>query len=188
MDDKTTIGALLKDAALVLPLAVLALLIVLLVRRGRSKVVAHRRESVAPVADEAPPTVTAPVRDFERDSIDIGKRIDAALTGGDKDGLAALYLELARCYAELGNENSRMSALRSAAAYGARHGPHASHAAARLELAEVAYLAGDLTTACEQWQLARTACLEGGHLELHATIEKRMRANGCPTDWVLTDF
>ena len=188
-----TIGALLKDAALVLPLAVLALLIILLVRRGRSKVVEHRRESVAPVADQAPPTVTAPAsetppRDFESDSRNIGKRIDAALTGGNKEGLAALYFDLARCYAELGNENSRMSALRSAAAYGARHGPHASHAAARLELAEAAYLAGDLTTACEQWQLARTACLEGGQLELHASIEKRMRANGCPTDWVLTDF
>ena len=55
---------------------------------------------------------------FERDTIDIGNRIDAALTSGDKDGLAALYLELARCYAKLGNENSRMSALRSAAAMG----------------------------------------------------------------------
>jgi len=25
-------------------------------------------------------------------------------------------------------------------------------------------------------------------MERHASIEKRMRANGCPTDWVLTDF
>jgi len=57
-----------------------------------------------------------------------------------------------------------------------------------LELAEAAYLAGDLTTACEQWQLARTAYLEDGQMERHASIEKRMRANGCPTDWVLTDF
>ena len=47
---------------------------------------------------------------------------------------------------------------------------------------------GDLTSACEQWQIARTAYLESGDTDQHARIEKRMRDNGCPTDWVLTDF
>ena len=142
----------------------------------------RQRRQVATPADETPP------RDFAKDARDIATRIEVAQAAGNMQPLAGLYLELAFCHAELGDEASRMTALRSAAAYGSKHGPHASHAAARFELAEAAYRLGDLTTACEQWQLARTAYLEDGQMERHASIEKRMRANGCPTDWVLTDF
>ena len=115
-------------------------------------------------------------------------RIKSLMAGGDRSGLAPLYLELASTHAQAGNEPARMTALRSAAGYGAQHGPKVAHAEARLALAEVAYAAGDLTSACEQWQLARTAFQEGGDAERYDAIDKRMRANGCPTDWVLTDF
>jgi hypothetical protein len=81
-----------------------------------------------------------------------------------------------------------MTALRSAAGYASLHGPLGCHAAARLQLAEAAYSAGDLTSACEQWQMARGAFLEDGQMDEHARIDRRMRDNGCPTDWVLTDF
>jgi tetratricopeptide (TPR) repeat protein len=193
VDDPMTINALVRDAALALPLAVLALLLILLVRRIRAKAAARRRDRVARVLDPsaaevAAPSDETPPRDFAKDARDIATRIEAALAAGNMKPLAGLYLELALCHAKLGDEASRMSALRSAAAHGAQHGPHASHAAARFELAEAAYRLDDLTTACEQWQLARTAYLEDGQMERHASIEKRMRANGCPTDWVLTDF
>jgi hypothetical protein len=36
--------------------------------------------------------------------------------------------------------------------------------------------------------MARMAFLKDGQSERHASIEKRMRDNGCPTDWVLTGF
>jgi tetratricopeptide (TPR) repeat protein len=192
VDDPMTIDALVRDAALALPLAVLALLLVLLVRRIRAKATARRGDRVAravdPSAAVTTPSDETPPRDFEKNARDIATRINAALAAGNMKPLAGLYLDLAFCHAKLGDEDSRMSALRSAAAYGAQHGPHASHAAARFELAEAAHRLGDLTTACEQWQLARTAYLEDGQMERHASIEKRMRANGCPTDWVLTDF
>jgi tetratricopeptide (TPR) repeat protein len=193
VDDPMTIDALVRDAALALPLAALALLLILLVRRLRTKAAARRRDQVAGVLDSSALAVTAPAnetppRDFAKDVQDIATRIEAALAVGNMKPLAGLYLDLAFCHAKVGDEDSRMPALRSAAAYGAQHGPHASHAAARFELAEAAYRLGDLTTACEQWQLARTAYLEDGQMERHASIEKRMRANGCPTDWVLTDF
>ena len=81
-----------------------------------------------------------------------------------------------------------MEALRAAAGCGALHGPRSAHAEARLQLGEAAYATGDLASACEQWQLARTAFLADGQKEQHARVEKRMRDNGCPTDWVLTDF
>ncbi len=119
---------------------------------------------------------------------EIGKRIDRAVAAGDRLALSGLYLALARAHHRGGDGAARMQALRSAAGYGALHGPRAAHAAARLELAEVAYDAGDLTSACEQWQLARSAFLEDGATAEHAAVDKRMRDNGCPTDWVLTDF
>ncbi|MFT3731042.1 MAG: hypothetical protein QM780_06385 [Hyphomicrobium sp.] len=127
-----------------------------------------------PVAHETPEAITA--------------KIEAAVANGEKSRLASLYVELAEAHARDGNSSARMAALRSAAGYGALHGPHAAHAAARLALGDAARQSGDLTTACEQWQLARTAFLESGDTVQHARVDKCMRDNGCPTDWVLTDF
>jgi len=118
----------------------------------------------------------------------ITAKIEKAIASGEKTSLSRLHFELASAHARDGNFDARMSALRSAAGYGALHGPHDAHAAARLALAEVAHQAGDLSSACEQWQLARTAFHDGGDEEQYARVEKRMRENGCPTDWVLTDF
>ena len=95
---------------------------------------------------------------------------------------------MAALHAEDGNEAARMTALRSAAGLAAQHGPRAAHADARLQLAEVAYLSGDLTSACEHWQIARTTLLDDGQKEASSKIDQRMRDTGCPTDWVLTDF
>jgi tetratricopeptide (TPR) repeat protein len=143
------------------------------------------RPEAAPVAQ---PTVTQPPTVEVKGVPEIVKRIDAAIAAGQNSALAALYLDLAHGYEKLGNVEARLSALRSAAGCGSLHGPRSCHAAARLELAEIAYAAGDLTSACEQWQLARIAFLEDDQTEQFARVEKRMRENGCPTDWVLTDF
>ena len=62
------------------------------------------------------------------------------------------------------------------------------HALSRLELADAALNAGDPITACEHWQMARMAFLDAGMKADGDRIDHRMRANGCPTDWVLTDF
>lgn len=135
----------------------------------------------------APPVAQPPQKPLETPEA-IAAKIDSAVARGEKTALAGLYLDLASAYARAGDQNAHMDALRSAAGNGALHGPHAAHAAARLALGEAAHEAGDLIGACEQWQLARTASLEGGDAAQHAMIEKRMRDNGCPTDWVLTDF
>ena len=112
---------------------------------------------------------------------------DAAATA-PKTELAPLYLELAKHCRSAGDEAAFMAALRSAAGYGALHGPRAAHAAARIELAEVALNSGDAIGACEQWQIARLVLHEEGLKDAYHRIDKRMRENGCPTDWVLTDF
>ncbi len=103
-------------------------------------------------------------------------------------GLARLYLDLAAAHRKAGDEAASLAALRSAAGLAAKDGPHSAHAEARLQLAEAAYDGGDLTGACEQWQMARVALQEAGDHQAQARVDKRMRDNGCPTDWVLTDF
>lgn len=62
------------------------------------------------------------------------------------------------------------------------------HAAARLELAEIARIDGDLTTACEHWQIARGLYHDTKLLAERDEISERMRDHRCPTDWVLTNF
>jgi len=187
VSDQATYEALLRGAILAVPVMVFFALLVLLGRRSR-----RRRSTVSVQSASAsllaePPREATP-REIAAQIDQISKRIDTELARGNNVGLAALYLDLAHGHQKLGDEKARMSALRSAAGYGSLHGPRAFHAAARLELAEAAYLSGDLTSACEQWQLARTAYLEDGQTELSARVDKRMRDNGCPTDWVLTDF
>lgn len=116
------------------------------------------------------------------------RQLSEAQVSAPRSALAPLYLDLAQQHRDAGDETARLSALRSAAGLAAQHGPHAAHAKARLELAEAAYAAGDLTGACEQWQMARMALHEAGDRTAQAGVDKRMRDNGCPTDWVLTDF
>lgn len=193
MSETPTIDTLLRGVAIAIPVAVLASLLILLVRRRlktrqRDSASGSPLQALSQAAPAAPPREATP-REITKEAEAIRHRIESALAvGGNTTALAPLYLDLASCHAKLGNEEARLATLRSAAAYGMQHGPLAAHATARLELAEAAFRSGDLTSACEQWQLARTAYLEDGQLELHARIEERMRANGCPTDWVLTGF
>lgn len=187
MSDQTLLHTLLGEAIFAIPIAVLATLIILLLRRWAAKRLARRRNTIAYVHGDGRSSAGVP-DNVEEDIPTLAKRIETAIATNDNTALADLYLALARGHEKLGNAEARMSALRSAAGCGALHGPQASHATARLQLAEAAYDAGDLTTACEQWQLARGAFLSDGQLDEHERVEKRMRDNGCPTDWVLTDF
>ena len=61
-------------------------------------------------------------------------------------------------------------------------------AVARLELGDLARSHGDMTTACEHWQLARSLYAELKRPDDVTAAVKRMEKAGCPTDWVLTKF
>ena len=63
-----------------------------------------------------------------------------------------------------------------------------TEAGARLELGDLARASGDLTTACEHWQLARALFTELERKDEMAAAERRMEQAACPTDWVLTQF
>lgn len=107
---------------------------------------------------------------------------------GRKGDLAGLYLQLAQAYLADQRPDAALGALRSAAGCGAMHGPADAHAEARLVLGELALAAGDRIGACEQWQIAKTVFHDHGMRDAYGKVDAKMRANGCPTDWVLTEF
>ena len=197
MGQAASFSSVLEVIVVAVPIAVLLTLVALFLRRRKPTVsnagpeIRNIHPAAAPLVPVVPApskATEAPVPQLSESAGDVFAKIEVAISNGEKTSLSALYLQLAAAHAREGDTDARMAALRSAAGNGALHGPHSAHAAARLALGEAAQDAGDLTSACEQWQLARTACLEGGDKDQHALIEKRMRDNGCPTDWVLTDF
>ena len=99
-------------------------------------------------------------------------------------GLLAIVKQQLEASASPGAATSLRELIRIAAA----NGLHDQHAAARLELGELARQDGDLITACEHWQIARGLFHELKNPPRVKAVEKRMSDHGCPTDWVLNDF
>ncbi|MGL4395961.1 MAG: hypothetical protein ACRCS9_05425 [Hyphomicrobium sp.] len=145
---------------------------------------ATETEAAPAVALLSPTASTPPAANAAAISADIAARE----AEGDRAATPPLYLALGRLLQSDGDVAKALTAFRSAAGLAAKHRLDGIHAEARLELAEAAFVAGDLTTACEHWQIARMAFLDGGAKPAADGVDRRMRSHGCPTDWVLTDF
>lgn len=147
-----------------------------------------------PVPDRRPLAASAPGRVAEPPPPppialdDLLSAIAAAETSGDDARLAGLYIGLARHYASTGRADDAAEVLRKSIRISSRLGLKPEHGAARLELGDIARAGGDLTTACEHWQIARGLFFELKHTRDLDAAEARMQKSGCPTDWVLNDF
>lgn len=114
--------------------------------------------------------------------------IAEAAERGDNAALATAHLAFAKSEIAEGRNAQAGDQLRACLQFAARTRDRALQAEARLELAELSRAEGDLTTACEHWQIARALFHDlSSKRELDET-EKLMRTHGCPTDWVLNDF
>lgn len=67
-------------------------------------------------------------------------------------------------------------------------GQKLAQARARVALGDLCKAGDDLTTACEHWQIARDLFHKEQKPDERKEAEARIRANGCPTDWVLNEF
>jgi len=111
-----------------------------------------------------------------------------AAARGQEDQLPDLYLRMAHHRTQSGHPDAAGDLLLKCVHIATKLGHKEALARARLELGDVACVRGDLTTACEHWQMARGLFLDLGRQREHAAVETRMRRNGCPTDWVLNEF
>lgn len=105
---------------------------------------------------------------------------DAALSGHS--------LELARLLISRSARQQAALQLQSAVIAARRSNLPALHAEARIELAELAIRDGDLTSACEHWQMAKLMFHETNRRPDRDRIADLMRQHRCPTDWILTNF
>lgn len=184
---------------LIVPLAILAAVVVIVAARGglasRSQTSATARKAsgegaIMAAIDSswsAPEREEAGTRD-ESPVVPWKDQIEAAEAREDIAALPALFLANGR--EEIANDNTEAGGdhLRSCIRWAAKTKNSALEAEARVELAELARAAGDLTTACEHWQMARALFHKLARENDLAATEEAMRVHGCPTDWVLTDF
>ena len=148
----------------------------------------RRRRRPDIVAHIAPRKVTAQVAAVPvLSSAELANDVRTTEAEGANETLPDLYLALAQSRISDGAASEGEELLRKILR---STGPSSrdSHAKARVLLGDMAQANGDLSTACEHWQMARALFYELDQKGDHASVEARMLKNGCPTDWVLTDF
>lgn len=173
--------------ALVALLAPFAVLIFVIVWLRRAPDAPHAAEHGAERRAE-PLTAISAAPAPAKEPVDWAGRIEKAEAANDEVALPALYLSLARAEVDEGRHAAAAASLRSSVRAAAKTRNAAVQAEARLELAELARASGDLTTACEHWQIARALFHELKQPTSLADTERLMQKHGCPTDWVLNDF
>lgn len=176
--------------ALLVPVAVLVFVIVRLARMAPPSEPPPEKniETLHAIPGEAiSKRKTKTVQEKPR-PVDWASRIRSAEASSDRAALASLYLSFAQDEIAQGKTESAAEHLRESVRAAAKSKNAAVQAEARLELAELARASGDLTTACEHWQLARALFHELKQNTRLGDTETLMRKHGCPTDWVLNDF
>jgi len=141
-----------------------------------------------------PPTLSVPQAPASgppvpsRAADELSQRLMRAEATNDEPRIAEHSVALARLRLQEGRTKEAADGLRRAIWIAARLGLKRIHAEARLELGDIMLAAGDTTTACEHWQIARGLLFDERDATKLALAEGRMKRTGCPTDWVLNDF
>jgi len=165
------------------------LTLALLALRASRRTAARRQplQAVAPEAIEA--AAPAPKRSIADSAALLAAVGEAEAEGEGASGrLAGLYFSLAQWRLESGETASAQDLLRKSIRNATTTGQKDTHAKARVALGDLAQASGDPATACEHWQIARLLFHELRQLPEYDAVDARMQRNGCPTDWVLTDF
>lgn len=133
-----------------------------------------------------------PAQPVARLIADEGPALLAAVKEAEAEGadarLAGLYLTLAQRQLDNGEAHDAAEMMRKAIRAATASGQKSAHAKARVALGDLVQASGDPATACEHWQIARTLFHELGQRSDFDAVDARMLRNGCPSDWVLTDF
>jgi hypothetical protein len=161
-------------------LLMLALLVTLIALALRTR---RRARLAIPAAD-----VPAVANERTVDGAALLAAVGEAEAAGQTQRLPGLYLSLAQWRRDLDETDAAEDLLRKCIRAAATGGLKETHARARVALGDIAQAKGDPATACEHWQIARGLFHELKRQGEHDAVDARMQRNGCPTDWVLTDF
>jgi hypothetical protein len=151
----------------------------------------------APVASEALAVAAAPAARLDERPADarviddreqLTDDLDHAIAEGHTALIPGLHLAIARLDVSAGALKGAVDHLVAAIQAASQHNMTDLHALARLELGDLASAHGDMTTACEHWQIARALYQDLGRKADREAATKRMQSNGCPSDWVLNQF
>ncbi len=146
----------------------------------------------APAPPITPPPLPAQVATLFDDAAarraQLIAQVAGAETAGNSHSLPPLYLALAHLELASGAGSEAVEYLRKCVLLSASLNLPIEHAAARLELGDLARQTGDTTTACEHWQIARSLFQDAGRASDRDAATARMQRNGCPSDWVLNQF
>lgn len=190
------VAAAFSDLSIPVPFAIavaistgliLAMMIWLLQSRRTSRSVSGTHSLIGTGGAEQSLPPQKPVAQF-RDEATIVAEISVAKTSGNDAELAPLRLENGRRFAFQEDDRKATDEFIQAVVLAKGSELPEIHAAARLELASLSEARGDLTTACEHWQIARMIYHELDRQEDVDRTDANMLRNQCPTDWVLTDF
>lgn len=107
---------------------------------------------------------------------------------GDTKAMLEATLKLSRLLLHQGVREEADGMLRDAASVAAKSKFEAEHAEVRVELANLAKADGDMTSACEHWQIALQLYHDLNRKEDRDQIAKCMTECGCPTGWFLNSF
>jgi hypothetical protein len=144
---------------------------------------AHGSTSAAPFAEvQASPATVAPAPPLARKRPRPLREVEETVLS------AQSLLGRAEEFLAAGNADEAATQLRLCIRLSSKLKDARTEARARLELGDLARASGDLTTACEHWQLARALFADVRQPTESTAAELRMERAGCPTDWVLNQF
>lgn len=206
------ISGLIGMLALSLPLAALATLVALALRDARRGPLfgapPRNHERATPgIGAPAPPAAAAPLETPPKRAGGAGETL-AAMHRGAAEALPSAApprsletppvavrenaldarFRAARALAAAGKSAEAAEALRGCLWEAGSQGRKDVQAEARLALGDVCLADGDTITACEHWQIARDFFHDLKRAADRDETDRRMKSNGCPTDWVLNDF
>jgi hypothetical protein len=129
-----------------------------------------------------------PVLSQQEQEDNLSAAIEAAKSARDDSQISRNSVELARLLLARSARPQASVLLQSAVMSARRAKLPVVHAEARVQLAELALADGDLTSACEHWQMAKLMFHEMGRRADQERMADLMRTHRCPSDWILTNF
>ncbi len=166
--------------------AILATLAALVIRGARRR--GQSPAAASPETRDAAQTAQGVVGIAAFDGSALLAAVKEAEAEGALHRLPGLYLSLAQWRVDEGETSAAADYFRKCIRAATTAGAKEPHARARVALGDIAQAAGDSSTACEHWQIARLLFHELRQTRDYQSVDERMQRNKCPTDWVLTDF